>query len=387
MTKKLTIKVTRPHKPKLTITVKRPYKKLTIRVKRPSSRSGPSSSHPQYATPKKYRRITPVVMLTPHELQARRSVPHITPTYATKPVEYFAVIVCHGMACDFCNPSFVRCLDPMFKTECDLVLTCEHGANTVTHGSSFNISRNICKQIKSLNPSNSPRISGQTFMNATELSIDKNPVVKNGIEMAQIGSLGKDTILTQKDEGSNVANLEIFSYGEYYSGDVDGIFLFKIGDMCPLLADIGKHNVANAAQMASPIPYVASVAANMDRLVGLTPTASVPHIGHDGKRHIDASHTLRDGRPVKLSDVLGIKGVFPKNTTVIATICRGGFGSVHTPTCYATDDSSMSRSESAKSNSSNSWVSMGSHDNGAAAVDAGSWSEYDDADSQQHENK
>jgi hypothetical protein len=206
-------------------------------------------------------------------------------------------------------------------------------------------------------------------MNATELSIDKNPVVKNGIEMAQIGALGKDTILTQKDEGSVVTNLEIFSYGEYYSDDVDGIFLFKIGDMCPPLKDIGKHNVANAAQMASPIPYIASVAANVERLIGLTPTANVPHIGPDGKQYIDASHTLRDGRPVKLSDVLGMKGVFPKNTTVIATICRSGFGSVHTPTCYITDDS---RSVSAKSNSSNEWVSsMGSspHDNGAAAVE------------------
>lgn len=357
MTKKISINVKKPDN-KLTIRVKRANR--TIRVTRPPQLKTPD--FPEYVPSKLYRRKKLPMPLTPHEQLHGKTFQHPGLDYEVKDVNYVAVVVCHGIARDRCDPMIPYCSDPMVETEYDVIFTSKFGDTTKIFGTSNEVCEYLCENIGFINRSNGPSIKGHGLMDALKSTIDAHSRVKGNVEVGIAGSLSKDTLLTQKDKGTRVSNLEIFMDGEHRLGDVDGIFLFKIGEPCNPIADHNALSVVPTTLLREQphLRYVAQSAHNLQSFI--VPTGSVPeqdgnYDNGDQRWWMDASYTLKDKSPVKLSDVLDKKGLFPEDTTVIAYVCRSAsipHAAHHSPigTDYTTDGSSMARSESAKSESS-----------------------------------
>ena len=173
-------------------------------------------------------------------------------------------------------------------------------------------------------------------MQILDSTIDRRAITNaDGTNKGIGGALGKDTILTQKNIGDNVADLELFMDGTHApyidqnNNDNDSIFLFKF-DPINNCDNVHDHNAlaVNPDKLIKQKPgldYVAQTARNLQSIIEPTSARMDPTTGWS-----DVTHQLKeikddpdpDKRTVRLSDILGKKGIFPEGTVVVAYVCR-----------------------------------------------------------------
>lgn len=272
-------------------------------------------------------------------------------SFAKKNIQYVAMIMCHGSSCD----SIHRCENPIFETKYDLILTSPHGTATTTHGPPHEVYRHLCNVVNSHSNAATP-LTGKTFMTALSSTINYH-------ESFDLGKLHKNATLKQRDQGSKVADLNIFMSGLHTPSRVDGIYLFEVGKPCETPHD---HNVmtVNPALLLQTHPellYVAQTAMNLQSFIKPTTFHGVRHPQPQddkviAKDWMDVQYQLKENHDnVRLSDVVGKEGIFPPNTVVIAYVCRMVASlpkqPLHSPTSSVyTSASSMHSDADAESN-------------------------------------
>jgi hypothetical protein len=236
-------------------------------------------------------------------------------SFAKKNIQYVAMIMCHGSSCD----SIHRCENPRFETKYDLILTSPHGTATTTHGPPHEVYRHLCNRyVNAATP-----LTGKSFMNALSSTINYH-------ETFDLGKLHKNATLKQRDQGTNVADLNIFMSGLHTPSRVDGIYLFEVGKPCETPHD---HNVmtVNPALLLQTHPellHVAQTAMNLQSFIEPTEVHGVRHPQPQDDKVVamdwmDVQYQLKENHDnVRLSDVVGKEGIFPPNTVVIAYVCR-----------------------------------------------------------------
>jgi hypothetical protein len=310
--------------------VKKP-KPVTFTVRKPQLKE---KVFPLQTTRKKYIRKEPYKQLDPSRKRALRSSPSLcSPEFSIKQIKYVAAIVCHGISCDSAKHLVCQHLDtcenPLFKTEYDLVLTSRYGDTSEIYGNSHLVANYLCEKIKDRKTGN-----GAEFMQILDSTIDRRAITNaDGTNKGIGGALGKDTILTQKNIGDNVADLELFMDGTHApyidqnNNDNDSIFLFKF-DPINDCDNVHDHNAltVNPVDLLKRKPdldYVAQTAHNLQSII--EPTGAKMQNGWS-----DVTHQLMqfrddpdpDKRTVRLSDILGKSGIFPEGTVVVAYVCR-----------------------------------------------------------------
>jgi hypothetical protein len=223
------------------------------------------------------------------------------------------------------------CENPLFKTEYDLVLTSRYGDTSEIYGNSHLVANYLCEKIKDRKTGN-----GAEFMQILDSTIDRRAITNaDGTNKGIGGALGKDTILTQKNIGDDVADLELFMNGTHdpyidqNNNDNDSIFLFKF-DPINECNNVNDHNAlaVNPDKLIKQKPgldYVAQTARNLQSIIEPTGARMDPTTGWS-----DVTHQLKefrydpdpDKRTVRLSDILGKSGIFPEGTVVVAYVCR-----------------------------------------------------------------
>ena len=308
-------------------------KPLTIKVRKPQLKQ---LVFPPQNPRKSYIRNVPFQQMPPWRKKILRSIPpQFSPEFAKKQIHYVAAIVCHGMSCDSAKhllcQNLVTCENPLFKTEYDLVFTSKYGDTSEVHGNSHLVGKYLCEKMKTRKNG-----SGAEFMEILDSTIDRGAFTSaDGTNIGLGGSLGKKTILTQKDIGTNVADLELFVDGTHArfindnDNDNDSIFLFKIDPInnCVYVKD---HNVLavnpdKLIQRQAGLDYVAQTAQHLQSIIEPTGAPMDPITGWS-----DMTHQLKefkddpdpDKRVVRLSDILGKKGIFPEGTVVVTYVCR-----------------------------------------------------------------
>uniref|UniRef100_A0A6C0M010 Uncharacterized protein n=1 Tax=viral metagenome TaxID=1070528 RepID=A0A6C0M010_9ZZZZ len=301
-------------------------KPLTIKVRKPQLKQ--IVFHPQ--TPRKiYARKEPFLQMAPSLKTVLRSVPpQFSTEFAVKKIKYVAAIVCHGMSCDSAKhlmcQHLVTCENPLFKTEYDLVFTSKYGDTSESYGNSQLVANYLCKNMTTRN-----NVRGADFMKILDSTIDRG-----GTNVGIGGALGKNTILTQKDIGTDVADLKLFMNGTYNDNDNDSIFLFEIGPTNDCV-NISDHNLlaVNPDELIIRRPgllYVAQAAQNLQSFIEPTGAPLVRDSTTGTMLWSDVTHRLkqfkddpdRDRSIVRLSDILKKKGIFPEGTVVITYVCR-----------------------------------------------------------------
>lgn len=314
----------------LTAHVKKP-KPVTFTVRKPQLKE---KVFPLQTTRKKYIRKEPYKQLDPSRKRVLRSSPSLcSPKFSKKQIKYVAAIVCHGISCDSAKHLVCQHLDtcenPLFKTEYDLVLTSRYGDTSEIYGNSHLVANYLCEKIKDRKTG-----KGAEFMQILDSTIDRWAITSaDGTNKGIGGALGKDTILTQKNIGDNVADLELFMDGTHApyidqdNNDDDSIFLFKF-DPINDCDNVHDHNAltVNPGDLLKRKPgldYVAQTAHNLQSII--EPTGAKMQNGWS-----DVTHQLKefrddpdpDKRTVRLSDILGKRGIFPEGTVVVAYVCR-----------------------------------------------------------------
>ena len=311
-----------------TARVKKP---TTIKVRRQQLKP---SVFPGRAKTKVYRRKKPIVDLTPLEKKVLKSAPQYSQLFAKKKIKYVAAIMCHGISCDeakhmICE-SLMQCENPLFKTEYDVVFTTKYGQPTEVYGNTEKVSSYLCEKLDKKHT-----MTGEEFMGILESTVDREAIELDGGKTRGIGgALGKNTILTQKNSGSMVADLKIFMEGEHTVNDNDGIFLFEIGEKCTNVLDHNALTVdpSELIKRRPGLHYVAQAAQNLQSLIEPTGAKLYPQTSKYGPHILwsDVTYQLKEfkddmdeeKRLVRLSDILEKKGIFPEGTVVIPYVCR-----------------------------------------------------------------
>jgi hypothetical protein len=268
-----------------------------------------------------------------------RSVPQFSPAFGAKQIKYVAAIVCHGMSCDSAKhlvcQDLVTCENPLFKTEYDVVFTSKYGDTSEVHGNSHLVAKYLCEKMKTRKNG-----SGAEFMEILDSTVDRGAYINaNGISVGLAGALGKNTILTQKDIETDVADLELFVEGTHspYDGvndnDNDSIFLFEI-DPTNHCDNVRDHNILSIDPhelfgRRPGLAYVAQAAHNLQSFIEPT-SAQLMYNPTTGYGWSDVTHRLKEFKDdpdpdrsiVRLSDILGKKGIFPEGTVVVTYVCR-----------------------------------------------------------------
>lgn len=266
--------------------------------------------------PKTYRRKKDLIQTQTTHISTKVSY---TDKFAKKPIQYVAMIMCHGSSCD----SIHRCINPMFETKYDLILTSPHGTCTTTHGPPHEVYNHLCNAVNSRMNADTP-LTGKSFMTALKSTIN--------YDSYDLGQLHKNSNLKQRDQGSNAPDLNIFMSGLHSPDRIDGIYLFEVGHPCEPLHE---HNVmtVNPTLLFEKHPdlwYVAQTASNLQSFIEPTEFHGVRHPHRILKRGVvvtkdwmDVQYKLK-GNPdnVRLSDVVGTEGIFPPNTVVVGYVCR-----------------------------------------------------------------
>jgi hypothetical protein len=390
----------------LTIKVRKP---LTIKVRKPQLKQVVFPLQP----PRKiYTRIEPYKQMQPSLKQILRSVPSLcSPEFSRKQIKYVAAIVCHGISCDSAKHLVCQHLDtcenPLFKTEYDLVLTSRYGDTSEIYGNSHLVANYLCKKIKDRKTGN-----GAEFMQILDSTIDRRAITNaDGTNKGIGGALGKDTILTQKNIGDNVADLELFMDGTHSpfvddnDNDNDSIFLFEL-DPTNDCVNVSDHNALavnpdELIQRRPGLAYVAQAARNLQSFIEPTNAPLVP-TGTGTMLHSDVTHRLKDKSIVRLSDILGKKDVFPEGTVVVTYVCRSTLIDdlcVVSPTCsdyrsvqstpmaseatptmtFAALDQTSTPMDSGTPTSTHSWSDWSDFDSVPSTTSSSSWFNFDDA--------
>jgi hypothetical protein len=381
----------------LTIKVRKP---LTIKVRKPQLKQVVFPLQP----PRKiYTRIEPYKQMQPSLKQILRSVPQFSPEFGAKKIKYVAAIVCHGMSCDSAEhlmfPHLITCKNPLFKTEYDLVFTSKYGDTSEVHGNSHLVAKWLCKKIKTRKNG-----SGAEFMEILDSTVDRGAYINaDGTSLGLPGALGKNTILTQKNIGNKVADLELFMEGTHSpfvgvnDNDNDSIFLFEL-DPTNDCVNVSDHNAlaVNPDELIKQRPglaYVAQAARNLQSFIEPTSAPLVP-TGTGTMLHSDVTHRLKEFKNdpdpkksiVRLSDILGKKDIFPEGTVVVTYVCRSTLIDdlcVVSPTCsdYRSVQSTPMASEATPT------MTFAALDQTSTPMDNGtptsthSWSDWSDFDS------
>ena len=191
----------------------------------------------------------------------------------------------------------MACDNPLFKPKYDVVFTSKYGATSKIYGNNTSVGKYLYENLKKHNIS-----TGGKFMEILESTIDRGARTRaDGEEIGIGGALGKNTMLSQKDIGTAVSDLNIFMEGdhsEYISpnnNDNDSIFLFKLNgdDDDPVDDDysmgedeadetvrnnVQDHNVlavnpTNLLYRRPALRYVAQTAHNLQSLIEPTGAA------------------------------------------------------------------------------------------------------------------
>jgi hypothetical protein len=313
-------------------------KPLTIKVRKPQLKQ--IVFHPQ--TPRKiYARKEPFLQMAPSLKTVLRSVPpQFSTEFAVKKIKYVAAIVCHGMSCDSAKhlmcQHLVTCENPLFKTEYDLVFTSKYGDTSEVYGNSHLVANYLCEKMKTRKNGR-----GAEFMEILDSTVDRRAFTRaDGTNVGFGGALGKNTILTQKDIGTDVADLELFMEGTHSpfvgvnDNDNDSIFLFEI-DPTNDCVNISDHNLlaVNPDELIRRRPglsYVAQAARNLQSFIEPTGAPLVRDPTTGTMLWSDVTHRLKEFKDdpdpdrsiVRLSDILRKKGIFPEGTVVITYVCR-----------------------------------------------------------------
>jgi hypothetical protein len=321
-------------------------KPLTFKVIKPLQKTAFSPRRPA----KLFTRKAPIRKIPSWQQQVFQTVPQFSESFSRKNVKYVAAVICHGISCDRAQHLFCRtpvaCDNPLFKPKYDVVFTSKYGATSKIYGNNTSVGKYLYENLKKHNIS-----TGGKFMEILESTIDRGARTRaDGEEIGIGGALGKHTMLSQKDIGTAVSDLNIFMEGdhsEYISpnnNDNDSIFLFKLNgdDDDPVDDDysmgedeadetvrnnVQDHNVlavnpTNLLYRRPALRYVAQTAHNLQSLIEPTGAALEPTLDKS-VFWSDATHRLKDGRTtVRLSDIIGKEGVFPPDTVVVAYVCR-----------------------------------------------------------------
>jgi hypothetical protein len=310
-------------------------KPLTIKVRKPQIKQVEFPSRPPH---KKYTRIQPYKQMRPSLKDILRGIPQFSPAFGGKQIKYVAVIVCHGMSCDSAKhlvcEHIVTCENPLFQTNYDIVFTSKYGDTSEVHGNSHLVAKYLCNKIKTRKNG-----TGAEFMEILDSTVDRGAYINaDGISVGLGGALGKNTILTQKNIGDDVADLELFMEGTHSpfvnvnDNDNDSIFLFEI-DPTNDCVNISDHNLlaVNSDELILRKPgldYVAQAARNLQSFIEPTGAPLVPITGT--MLWSDVTHRLKEFKDdpdpdrsiVRLSDILRKKGIFPEGTVVVTYVCR-----------------------------------------------------------------
>lgn len=328
--------------------VKKPPTKITLTIKKPKPPSlAPPIVFPGRPKSKTYRRKKPLRKYTGSD----RIVYSLA--FANKPIQYVAMIICHGSSCEA-----PRCVNPMFETKYDYVSTAKYGNKTSTYGIPQQIYNRLCTTISTtINDPPTP-FTGSQFMHALQTTI------RTG-QQSYTGKLHEDASCKQHDPGSWVSDLDIFREGFHSQNSIEGIYLFEVGKPCE---PSQNHNAmtVNPALLLQTHPellYVAQTAMHLQSFIEPTEyhgrAVSVTHRFDPRtsqvvtKYQLDCQYRLKKTKEmVRLSDVLGIEGIFPPNTVVVSYVCRvipslpsQSYDSPH-PSDYMSTSSSMSESHS-----------------------------------------
>jgi hypothetical protein len=152
-------------------------------------------------------------------------------------------------------------------------------------------------------------------------------------DLFDLGKLHKTAALKQRDQGSNVSDLNIFMSGLHSPTRIDGIYLFEVGKPC---GPSQHHNAmtvdpARLVQTHPELFHVAQTAMNLQSFIEPTTFHGVRHPHSTLQQHdtvvtkdwMGVQYQLKENQDnVRLSDVVGKEGIFPPNTVVIAYVCR-----------------------------------------------------------------
>jgi hypothetical protein len=285
----------------MTITMKKPHLKAKVFPPRRPSKS--------------YKRKKPNI---PMPLQPKIQ---FSAAFAKKNIQYVAMIMCHGSSCD----SIHRCKNPTFETKYDLIWSSPHGTSTTTHGPPHEVYHHLCNVVNSRTNADTP-LTGKSFMTALNSTINLH-------DLFDLGKLHKTAALKQRDQGSNVSDLNIFMSGLHSPTRIDGIYLFEVGKPC---GPSQHHNAmtvdpARLVQTHPDLFHVAQTAMNLQSFIEPTTFHGVRHPHSTLQQHDTAvtkdwmgvQYQLKENQDnVRLSDVVGKEGIFPPNTVVIAYVCR-----------------------------------------------------------------
>ena len=324
-----------PSKPPLKITIKK------FTPKPPSL--APPIVFPGRPKSKTYRRKKPLRKYTGSD----RIV--YSPAFANKPIQCVAMIICHGSSCEA-----PRCVNPMFETKYDYVSTAKYGNKTSTYGIPQQIYNRLCTTIN--NPPTP--FTGSQFMHALQTTISTGKQYNEG-------KLQEDASLKQHDQGSRVSDLNIFQEGLHSQNSIEGIYLFEVGKPCEPSQNHNAMTVDPALllQTHPELLYVAQTAMHLQSFIEPTEYHGIVEsvIQRTDRRtgkivtryRLYRQYRLKKTKEmVRLSDVLGIEGIFPPNTVVVSYVCRvipslpsQSYDSPH-PSDYTSTSSSMSESHS-----------------------------------------
>jgi hypothetical protein len=302
--------------PRVTASTKqaRVIKPLTITVKKPQL---VEKVFPPRRPSKSYKRKKPNIPM-PLPLQPKIQ---FSAAFAKKNIQYVAMIMCHGSSCD----SIHRCKNPTFETKYDLIWSSPHGTSTTTHGPPHEVYHHLCNVVNSRINADTP-LTGKSFMTALKSTINPH-------EVFDLGKLHKTATLKQRDQGSNVSDLNIFMSGLHSPTRIDGIYLFEVGKPC---GPSQHHNAMTVNplllfQEHPELLYVAQTAKNLQSFIEPTTFHGVRHPHSTLQQHdtlvtkdwMGVQYQLKENQDnVRLSDVVGKEGIFPPNTVVIAYVCR-----------------------------------------------------------------
>jgi len=313
-------------------------KPLTIKVIKPQLKQVGFPSQPPRKT---FIRKEPFKQMQPSLKRILREIPpQFSPEFGAKQIKYVAAIVCHGMSCDSAKhlvcQDLVTCENPLFKTEYDVVFTSKYGDTSEVYGNSHLVGKYLCEKLKTRKNG-----SGAEFMEILDSTVDRRAFTRaDGTNVGFGGALGKNTILTQKDIGTDVADLELFVEGTHspYDGvndnDNDSIFLFEI-DPTNHCDNVRDHNILSIdphelIRRRPGLVYVAQAAHNLQQIIEPTGAPFLVRNPTTGYGWSDVTHRLKEFKDdpdpdrsiVRLSDILGKKGIFPEGTVVVTYVCR-----------------------------------------------------------------
>lgn len=335
----------------------KPPTKITITIKKPKPPSlAPPIVFPGRPKSKTYRRKKPLRKYTGSD----RIV--YSPTFANKPIQYVALIICHGSSCEA-----PRCVNPIFETKYDYVSTAKYGNKTSTYGIPQQIYNRLCTTIN--NPPTP--FTGSQFMNALQTTISTGKQYNEG-------KLQEDASLKQHDQGSRVSDLNIFQEGLHSQNSIEGIYLFEVGKPCEPSQNHNAMTVDPAMLFVEDpkLLYVAQTAMHLQSFIepteyhGRADSVTQRFDTRTGKivtrYRLDRQYRLKKTKEmIRLSDVLGIEGIFPPNTVVVSYVCRV------IPSLPSQSYDSPDPSDYTSTSSSSSMSESHSSDDGDVAVVSG----------------